>query len=321
MSPARLVFLTTVAMLAFAGNSLFCRLALRQTSIDVAMFTMVRLVSGALALLLLVAAAPAWRAWRARAASAEPGEGPYTSAIGGDWGSALVLALYAWTFSAAYVSISAGAGALLLFGAVQLTMLVSGWRAGERPALRQAAGFMLSFGGLLAMMLPGLSAPPLLGALTMLASGVFWGLYSLRGRGGKHPAATTTGNFVRAVPLSIAPALVFALSGQLRPDATGILYAILSGVFASGMGYIFWYAALRQLSATRAASVQLSVPILAAVGGMLLLGEPLSLRLVLSGVAILGGIAIVVLGEPARAAPAPTAASGLPSPPPRERQK
>lgn len=269
------VLTTVLSLLAFAGNSLLCRLALTRTTIDAATFTSLRLVSGAAVLLLLV---------RLRRTERVPR---------GSWPSALALFAYAAGFSFAYVRLTAGTGALLLFGAVQATMITIGLLRGERLRAMQAAGLLLAYGGLVALVLPGLSAPPLLSAALMLLAGAAWGVYSLRGRGAGDPTAVTAGNFLRAVPMAL---VLSAVSMRTRSwDVSGAAYAAASGALASGVGYAVWYTALRTLRATTAATVQLSVPILAALGGVLLLHEPPSLRLVLSGVAILGGVALVVL--------------------------
>lgn len=266
--------LTFLAMLAFAANSVLCRLALKDTGIDAASFTAVRLVSGALALWLIVAA-------RRGSAASE-----------GSWPSALALFAYAAPFSFAYVTLSAGAGALLLFGAVQASMILWGWWRGERLNARQLAGLALALGGLVYLMLPGVAAPPLGGSLLMIAAGIAWGVYSLRGRTAARPLAATAGNFLRAAPLGIALGLV-ALP-WLQFDMAGMAYAVASGALASGVGYAIWYAALPGLKAASAASVQLSVPVIVAFAGVVLLGEPITLRLTLSSIAILGGIALVI---------------------------
>lgn len=269
------VLTTALALLAFAGNSLLCRLALTRTHIDAATFTTVRLVSGAVVLLALV---------RLRATGRVPS---------GSWPSALALFAYAAGFSFAYVRLSAGTGALLLFGAVQATMITIGLLRGERLRAVQAAGLVLAYAGLVALVLPGLSAPPPLSAGLMLMAGAAWGVYSLRGRGAGDPTAVTAGNFLRAVPMALALSVVAI--GAHAFDAMGALYAVASGALASGVGYAVWYTALRTLRATTAATVQLSVPIIAALGGVVLLHEPLTLRLGLSAIAILGGVALVVL--------------------------
>jgi len=211
---------------------------------------------------------------------------------GGDWFSALALFVYAASFSYAYINLDAGAGALLLFGAVQLSMLAWGLLRGERFSAWQIVGLLLALSGLLILLLPGSSAPALDGALLMLLSGVAWGIYSLRGRGASNPLVATAGNFIKAVPL--AAVLCLVTLGQQQWDAPGIVYALLSGALTSGVGYAIWYAALPGLAAIQAASVQLSVPLLTAIAGTVLLGEALTATLIISGAAILGGIAMVL---------------------------
>jgi drug/metabolite transporter (DMT)-like permease len=278
MPPLRLVLLTFLTMSAFAGNSLLCRAALRQTAIDPWSFTLVRIVAGALALALIVAFRSGGGLKELRA---------------GSWLSALALFAYAAFFSGAYVSLPAGTGALLLFGAVQATMILWGLRSGERVRWVQAVGLMLALAGLVLLTFPGISAPRPLFALSMLAAGVAWGVYSLRGRGAGDPLRTTAGNFLRAV----VPALLLwlILLSRTRFDAMGLTYAVLSGVLTSGIGYAIWYTVLPALTATRAASVQLSVPVLAALGGIAFLSEPVTLRLAGAAILVLGGIALVVL--------------------------
>ena len=277
MRPARVLLLTTLAMLAFAGNSVLCRLALKHTGIDPATFTSVRLASGALVLWLLV------RVRDGRTARA------------GNWPSALALFAYAAAFSWAYVSLPTAAGALLLFGAVQATMIGYGLWQGERLAARQTLGLLAACAGLIALMLPGFSAPPLSGALLMMAAGVAWGVYSLRGKGGGDATQTTSGNFQRAALLTL---ILSALTlPQARLDGAGLVYAVVSGAITSGLGYAVWYTAVRGLPATSAATVQLSVPVIAALGGALFLHEPLTLRLIATSLAILGGVALVTLGR------------------------
>ena len=271
--------LTVLAMLAFAANSLLCRLALQSHSMDAGSFTAVRLVSGALVLALVV---------RLRAPSAAAGRGR--------WGSGAWLFVYAAAFSLAYLQLPAGVGALLLFGAVQATMVGVGLWRGERLALRQWAGLVLALGGLVVLLRPGLSAPPWGAAGLMLLAGVAWGAYSLRGKGAKDPVGVTAGNFLRAAPLAL---LMWGLmAGQASVSVAGLASALCSGALTSGLGYVAWYAALPQLKAGTAASVQLSVPLLAAIGAVSLLGESWTLRLSLAGAAILGGIALVVLARP-----------------------
>lgn len=273
-SLVRVTVLTTLAMLAFAGNSLLCRLALKDTGIDPASFTSIRLLSGALVLWLIV--------------SMKKG----TRSGSGNWLSALALFVYAAGFSFAYISLSAATGALLLFGAVQITMIGYGIRIGERPHGLQLAGLLLAFAGLVGLLMPGLSAPPLSGSVLMIFAGIAWGVYSLRGKGAGDATRVTAGNFLRAVPITIV--LTVLLFNEASLDTMGVGYAIASGALASGLGYAIWYTVLPTLKNTAAASVQLCVPVLAALGGIVFLGEPLTLRLIIASVAILGGIALVI---------------------------
>ena len=275
MSYVRIIALTSFAMMAFAGNSLLCRFALTQTGMDAASFTTIRLISGAVMLWLVVR----------MSRRTHTGEG--------NWLSALALFVYAAGFSFAYVSLPAATGALLLFGAVQATMIGYGIWMGERLLRLQFVGLVLAFGGLVGLLLPGLSAPPLYGSLLMLSAGVAWGIYSLRGKSAGDPTKVTAGNFLRAVPIAAVLSL-FIFNGTSL-DTAGFWYAVSSGALASGMGYAIWYTALPALKATNAATVQLSVPVLAALGGIGLLGEPVTLRFVLASIAILGGIALVIL--------------------------
>ena len=275
MSYARIITLTSLAMIAFAGNSLLCRAALNHTRIDAASFTTVRLISGAVMLWLVV---------RLRHG---------TLAGAGNWLSAGALFVYAAGFSFAYVSLSAATGALLLFGAVQTTMIGHGVWSGERLLRRQIVGLLLAFGGLVGLLLPGLSAPPLAGSVLMLGAGVAWGIYSLRGKRAGDPTKVTTGNFLRAVPMTAALSVILLNNTSL--DYAGFWFAVASGALASGIGYVIWYAAVPALKATHAATVQLSVPVIAAIGGIVVLGESMSLRFVVASIAILGGIALVLL--------------------------
>ncbi|MGH8761542.1 MAG: DMT family transporter [Burkholderiales bacterium] len=268
------MILTSFAMIAFAGNSLLCRMALKYTAIDPATFTSIRMLSGAFALWLIVSM---------RTGNRVPG---------GNWPSALALFVYAAAFSFAYVDLSAGMGALLLFGAVQTTMILCGLWKGERLNGWQGIGLAAALGGLVTLVLPGLSAPPPGGAILMVGAGMAWGVYSLRGRGAGDPLATTAGNFLRAAPF--AAGLSLLLLSLARADVQGVTYAITSGALTSGVGYAIWYAALRGLTATSAATVQLSVPVIAAIGGVMLLGEPITVRLLGASAAILGGIALVI---------------------------
>jgi drug/metabolite transporter (DMT)-like permease len=211
----------------------------------------------------------------------------------GNWLSALALFAYAAAFSFAYVNLSAGTGALLLFGAVQATMILWGLNKGEGLDAIQIVGFIIAVTGLIVLVFPSVSAPPLIGSILMLVAGVAWGIYSLRGKGEKNPASATAGNFLRAFPFAAVLSIIFA--PWVHIDLAGVSYAMISGAITSGLGYVIWYSALQDLKAASAATVQLSVPVLAATGGILLLGEPLTLRYLLAGIAILGGITLVVL--------------------------
>ena len=271
----RVALCTALAMMAFAANSLLCRLALKQTQIDPASFTTIRILAGAVALWLIVRMTPGNAAGR------------------GNWLSAVALVVYAAGFSFAYVSLPAAMGALLLFSVVQATMITHGVWIGERLRRWQLVGFGVALIGLVGLLLPGLSAPPWLGSVLMVSAGVAWGVYSLRGKGGGAPMRITAGNFLRAVPIALAVSILMYDSAS--SDRAGVWYAIASGALSSGLGYAIWYTALPGLTATQAASVQLSVPVLTALGGVAWLDERLSLRLILASTAILGGIALVIL--------------------------
>lgn len=272
-----LFLLTSLAMLAFAANSLLCRAALRDSDIDPATFTAVRLASGALALWVLV---------RLQGGGAR---------AGGNWTSSLALFVYATAFSFAYIGLSAGIGALLLFAAVQATMVGYGLWLGDTMRPTQLGGLAAAFTGMVLLLLPesGIVAPPLGSAALMLLAGMAWGVYSLRGRGALDPTAATQGNFLRTVPLVAA---LLALSFPwLRGDISGFGFAVASGALASGGGYAVWYAVTRHLRPAQAATVQLSVPLIATIAGVLLLGETMSMRQVLASAAILGGILVFML--------------------------
>jgi len=276
---ARTALLTVFAMLAFASNSLLCRVALRDTTIDAATFTSIRLASGALLLAILL---------RAR------GRRPMAA---GSWPMAVMLFAYAVCFSFAYRDLSAATGALLLFGAVQLTMTGYGLFSGERLKGLRLVGVLVAVAGLVWLLLPGLSAPPPVAAGLMLAAGLAWGIYSLLGRSAGDPTAATGGNFIRAVPFAAVISLAAASqasSAAVGADPMGLFYAVVSGAVTSGLGYVLWYAALPALSATSAATIQLCVPAIAALGGVVLLAEPITARLLLASMAILGGIALTI---------------------------
>ncbi|MCB9993237.1 MAG: DMT family transporter [Hyphomicrobiaceae bacterium] len=273
--------ITAIAMLAFAANSILARMALGQDLIDPASYTLIRLASGALALSLMV--------WRPN--------GPLLPKAG-SWISGLALITYAAAFSFAYLALDTGTGALILFATVQASMI--GWALykGDRPVPLEWAGLTIAFAALVWLVSPGVSAPDPLGAALMGVAGVAWGIYSLRGRGASNPLGATAGNFLRSVPAAL---LVFAVffSG-LHASPWGMVLAALSGVVTSAMGYAIWYQALRGLSSTQAAIVQLSVPALAAIGGVGLSGESLSLRFVASCALIIGGVAVAILAKQKR---------------------
>jgi drug/metabolite transporter (DMT)-like permease len=273
---------TSFAMVAFAANSLLSRQALARGAIDAASFSTIRLVSGAVVLLVIASVSGLGRS--------------SSSAV--RWRSAVALFLYAVAFSFAYLSLAAGTGALILFGAVQVTMIASALVSGERPSAREWVGLTAALGGLGYLVSPGVSAPSAVGSTLMAIAGIAWGAYSVWGRGAANPLADTTANFARAVPLALVVSLLTMSSAHV--SASGIWLAVTSGAVTSGVGYVIWYAALRGLTATRAATVQLSVPVLAAVGGVLFLTEAISTRLVVSAVLILGGIALAVF-RPAEA--------------------
>jgi len=275
MSATRIVVLTLLTMFAFAGNSVLCRIALKHTNIDAASFTSIRLISGAIVLCIIV------KFFR-RGSKGR-----------GNWISAFALFAYAAGFSFAYISLTAATGALLLFGAVQATMIGHGLWAGERLHKQQLVGLMLALGGVIGLLSPGLSAPPLVGSMLMLISGVAWGVYSLRGKNDGDPTRITAGNFLRATLFVALLSLSLISSSNL--DITGVWYAAASGAVASGLGYALWYSVLPALKATNAATVQLSVPVIAAFGGIIILGEPVTVRFMLASLTILGGIALVIM--------------------------
>jgi len=268
----RVALAATFALLAFAANSILCRMALRQASIDPASFTSVRLVAGAVTLSVLLRL------------------GAPRAPAGGNWISAFALLAYATAFSFAYVAVTVGTGALLLFGAVQLIMIGVGLVRGEQIDLRIALGWLLAVAGVVILVFPGVHAAPPIEAALMLGAGIAWGIYSLRGRRSSDPLRDNAGNFIRAAPGAL---LLSALMWRHKSfDETGVLLAVLSGSLASGVGYAAWYAALPRLSAITAANLQLSVPLIAAMAGVLLFGEAITLRLAVSSILLLGGIAL-----------------------------
>ena len=274
MALIKLVLLAALAMTAFAANSLLCRMALVETDIDPASFTFWRLTSGALMLILLVVMR---------------NQKPLQE---GNMASAIALFVYAAGFSFAYVSMTTGAGALLLFGAVQVTMISWGLFKGERMSALQWGGFLLALIGLILLLLPNAAVPQLSSALMMLAAGIAWGVYSLKGKGAKFPIEATAGNFIRATPLALVLLVIFWPGGEFH--AEGMAYAVASGAIASALGYALWYSILVHIAAIKAATLQLSVPVLAVFAGWLFLDEPVTLRIILSSLAVIGGVAMVI---------------------------
>ena len=278
-STTRAVAYTSIAMLAFAGNSIICRLALRDHAIDPASFTAIRLLSGAGALLLIFSLARRGQSLRTH----------------GSWLSAFMLFLYAICFSYAYISLSAGAGALILFGFVQATMILTGVWSGDRPSGIEWLGWSLAFAGLIYLVLPGVEAPEPFGAALMAAAGIAWGIYSLRGRAESDALASTASNFILSLLMVLVMMIVAVTLWSANISVRGVLLAILSGALTSGLGYVVWYAALNYLSSMQAALVQLSVPAIAAAGGAIILAESLSLRLLISSALVLGGIGLALV--------------------------
>jgi drug/metabolite transporter (DMT)-like permease len=276
VDPLSTFALTAATMIAFGGNSLLCRAALHGGAIDAMSFTAIRLAS---ATLVVVAIAQARR-----------GEVPGRD---GSWSAAIALGGYAIAFSLAYLGLDAGVGALLQFGSAQLTMIIGGLVHGERPSLRQWVGLAVAAAGMVVINAPGLEAPPPGGAALMVAAGVGWGLYSLSGRGARRPIRATAGNFVRCLPFTAAfGAIAIARTGQVT--ARGAVLAAVSGAVTTGLGYCVWYAVLPSLGAARGAIVQLSVPVIAAAGAIVLLDEPLRRPVAIGGAIILGGLALAL---------------------------
>ncbi|WOJ98597.1 DMT family transporter [Congregibacter brevis] len=270
---------TTLALIAFAGNSILCRLALGEEAIDPSGFTIIRLLSAVAALLIILSVTPSQSA---------PGSK-------GSWSAASMLFVYAAAFSYAYTTLETGIGALILFTAVQLTMIASGLVTGERPNRLEWLGLIIAFSGFAYLVAPGAAAPPLVGLLLMSTAGIAWGFYTLLGRRSEDPLRDTSYNFLRTLPLVLI--LLAATVTQLEVSIKGVMLAVLSGSLASGVGYSIWYAALRGLSGTQAAVLQLCVPVIASLGGIVFAQESLSLRLVLASAMICGGILSVILGK------------------------
>ena len=273
------IVLTSLALIAFAANSVLCRLALGNEAIDAASFTIMRLLSGTIVLLLIVATT------RNSAADATKGS----------WGASFMLFLYAATFSYAYVSLDTGTGALILFGSVQITMILLSLISGTRLHLTEWAGAAITFTGFVYLILPGVTTPSTTGFALMTVSGIAWGIYTLKGRRSKNPLLDTAYNFLRTTPLVIILAII--AMNTLNYSTGGIVLALLSGGITSGIGYTIWYIALGGLTSTQAAVLQLSVPLIAALGGVIFVSEAITFRLMISATLVLGGILIVVLGR------------------------
>jgi drug/metabolite transporter (DMT)-like permease len=273
---ARTIGYAALAMIAFAANSVLCRIALRGATVDPATFSVVRLISGAVMLLIIYA------------------QKNRSIALDRSFASAGLLVLYAVPFSFAYVSLSTGTGALILFGFVQITMVLLALRSRERVHWTQWIGLIVALVGLVYLLSPTIATPSMKSAVLMSTAGIAWGVYSWRGRGASNPLRATTSNFIWAVPLVVVISL--AASTGIHVDPKGIALAVASGALASGLGYVIWYAAVPGLSGVEAAVAQLSVPVLAAGGGVLFLSEVVSLRLALSTILVLGGIALSLLG-------------------------
>jgi drug/metabolite transporter (DMT)-like permease len=315
----RLIVGTAVAMLAFAGNSILCRLALEQGSIDPASFTSIRLLSGALMLCILLFSIPKLMLQKTEFADETAADKEATLNHAGlglyktptnpgvflanlsrlftlkqsNWSGGLALFFYAAGFSFAYITLPAGTGALILFATVQITMLSHALMQGSRFRFAQWLGFAMALIGLVYLFLPGISAPPIFGALLMVIAGIAWGIYSILGKRVTNPTQSTAENFIRASIITGLLSLVFINS--MSVSAPGLIFAIISGAITSGIGYAIWYAVLPQLKAASSASLQLTVPVIATVGGVIWLGEEVSIRLTLASISILGGVAMVVL--------------------------
>jgi len=272
----KIVALTAFALIAFAFNSILCRMALRTGEIDPASFTAIRLVSGALTLSIII-----------YLFNRKGGFGAL-----GNWYSAFFLFAYAICFSLAYIGLTAGTGALILFGSVQVAMIGVSVIKGERPSALELLGLVVAIGGLVFLVLPGLSAPPLVSAALMAIAGVAWGFYTLRGKGSSDPLADTGGNFLRSVPMILLAAIPFV--SQVHLSARGVVLAAISGAVTSGIGYTVWYAALRYHTPNRAAALQLSVPVIAAGIGVALLSESFDTRSYVAAALIIGGIGMTI---------------------------
>lgn len=273
------VLLTALALIAFAANSVLCRLALQEETIDASSFTAIRLLAGIIVLQVIIGFDRNKKELPAK----------------GNWLASFMLFLYAITFSFAYISLDTGTGALILFGSVQISMVLLSLFSGTRLHFTEWIGLIMAFTGFVYLVLPGVTAPSTIGFLLMTIAGVAWGIYSLKGHNSKKPLMDTAYNFLRTVPFVFV--LVVITYKNVVYSSEGILLAIISGGITSGLGYTIWYMALAGLSSTQASVLQLLVPVIAAFGGVLFVSEALTMRLTISAGMILGGILIVVSGK------------------------
>jgi drug/metabolite transporter (DMT)-like permease len=273
------ILLTGLALIAFAANSVLCRLALGNEAIDASSFTGIRLLSGAIALFIILSIKGS-------------NNGPASK---GSWIAGFVLFLYAITFSYAYHSVDTGTGALILFGSVQITMIILSLVSGTRLHSIEWFGVILAFSGFVYLILPNITTPSINGFILMTISGISWGIYTLKGRNSNNPLMDTTYNFLRTIPF-VAVFAAFTMQ-NMSYSSEGMVLALLSGAITSGVGYTIWYIALGGLSSTQAAVIQLSVPVIAAIGGVIFISEVITIRLFISAIIVLSGILMVVLGK------------------------
>jgi drug/metabolite transporter (DMT)-like permease len=279
--------LTVLALIAFAANSVLCRLALGGEAIDASSFTAIRLLSGAITLFIILSIKGSIKESNKR--------GNKGASSKGSWTASFALFIYAIAFSYAYLSVDTGTGALILFGSVQITMIMLSLIAGTRLHLIEWSGVMLAFSGFIYLILPNITTPSMNGFILMTVSGISWGIYTLKGRGSKNPLMDTSYNFLRTIPL-VAILVVLTLH-YMHYSVEGVILALVSGAITSGVGYTIWYIALGGLSSTQAAVIQLSVPVIAAIGGVLFVSEEITMRLIVSATVVLTGILMVILGK------------------------
>jgi drug/metabolite transporter (DMT)-like permease len=273
------ILFTGLALIAFAANSVLCRLALGEGVIDASSFTIIRLLSGAIVLLIIIGIS----------------KNKSDSSTKGSWSASIMLFLYAITFSFGYITLDTATGALILFGSVQITMILLSVLSGNRLHISEWFGMATAFSGFVYLILPGATAPSATGFFLMTVSGIAWGIYTLKGRISMNPLMDTGYNFLRTIPFVIILVMITIKSAHFSLE--GILLGVLSGGIASGIGYTLWYIALSGLSVTQAAVLQLLVPVIAAVGGIIFVSESLTIHLIISSIMVLGGILMVVLGR------------------------